>query len=87
MAPIPEGAFRGHLMAEPSVPHLQSLMHHVFTHREESVAIGQQARADMVARFHPRRMSRFVAAHVDRIAHKVLARHGKGSHDHDGDEL
>ena len=53
LVPVREGAFKGHLWAQPSVAHLRQLLRRVLTHRDEARAKGEQARRDMVERFSP----------------------------------
>jgi len=74
MQPIPEGAFAGHLMAEPSVVHLRQLMTEVVSNPDAAAKKGRKAREDMVSRFHPQRLARYVAAHIDRISQTVQER-------------
>ncbi len=43
--------YRGHRWAEPSLPHLKQLLRRAFEDREAGRALGQQAHADIEARF------------------------------------
>ena len=53
LRPIPEGAFAGHLMAEPDERALRGAMRWVSDHPQEAAGLGAQARQDMVERFSP----------------------------------
>ncbi|KAA0178208.1 hypothetical protein FNF27_00062 [Cafeteria roenbergensis] len=53
LRPIPEGAFAGHLMAEPDERALRDAMRWVSDHPQEAAELGAQARRDMVERFSP----------------------------------
>ena len=71
-AELPEAAcaesslFVGHRWAEPSGAHLRAQMRQVFTERAAAKAVGEHARADMIARFaYPR---------VAEIIHRLLER-------------
>ena len=50
---IEEGAFRGHLWAQPSVAHLRQRMRFVHAHHSEAKLLGLRARDDMVASYSP----------------------------------
>jgi glycosyltransferase involved in cell wall biosynthesis len=74
LEPIPDGAFAGHLQAEPDVEHLVALMQRVVAEPEEARARGAAARADMEARFSPELLGEWLERHVDRISRKVDVR-------------
>jgi glycosyltransferase involved in cell wall biosynthesis len=48
---IKEGAFKGHLWANPSTAHLRELLRYVLSHPEEVKKKGIQARRDMIEKF------------------------------------
>ena len=67
LIPVKEGAFKGHLWAEPSESHLRHLLRHVYEHRKEAKARGNVALDDMVRQYAPRVMGQVVADHLRRI--------------------
>ncbi|CAK4704041.1 hypothetical protein LEN26_020798 [Aphanomyces euteiches] len=69
---IEDGAFRGHLWADPSVTHLQELLRRVLTHPDEAKEKGKQARRDMVAKYAP---SVVGAAVVDALSDVLSSLH------------
>jgi glycosyltransferase involved in cell wall biosynthesis len=73
LAPIPEGAFAGHLQAEADVAHLRQLMRHVVQHQSEAIAKGQQARADMVQLYSPSAVASFIEHHLARIGAQLAS--------------
>ncbi|OQR94345.1 hypothetical protein ACHHYP_01433 [Achlya hypogyna] len=73
LVPIQEGAFKGHLWAEPSVDHLTELLLHVHEHKEEAAAKGVQARTDMVAKYAPGILGTLVDGHWQRILAKLAS--------------
>jgi len=73
LAPIPDGAFAGHLQAEADVAHLRQLMRHVVQHQSEAIAKGQQARADMVQLYSPSAVASFIEHHLARIAAQLAS--------------
>mmetsp|Transcript_27542 Transcript_27542/g.60154 ORF Transcript_27542/g.60154 Transcript_27542/m.60154 type:complete len:473 (-) Transcript_27542:185-1603(-) len=78
LSEIPEGAFKGHMWADPSEEHLRELMRLVTERREEAAAKGAQARRDIVERYSPEATAKFVMSQLRRIAVKTSA---PGSHD------
>jgi len=74
LLPVPDGAFAGHLMAEPDAAHLRELLLRVQRAPAEARARGRRARADMRRLYHPRRLARFLNAHFARIEALVLRR-------------
>ena len=50
LVPVKEGAFKGHLWAEPDGEHLRTLLRRVVAEPAEARAKGAQARQDMLAR-------------------------------------
>ncbi|MCO5576470.1 hypothetical protein L7F22_030280 [Adiantum nelumboides] len=64
---VEEGPFKGHLWAEPSVAHLQSLMRHITIHRAEAQGKGWIARLTMVQRFSPDIVTQEIVDHLRRI--------------------
>ncbi|KDO23156.1 hypothetical protein SPRG_09964 [Saprolegnia parasitica CBS 223.65] len=67
LVPILDGAFKGHLWANPSETHLIELLQYVATHPEDAKAKGQRARADMVDKYAPSIVAEIVDAHWQRI--------------------
>ena len=54
LVPVPEDLhLPGHHWAEPSVPHLRTLMRRIYTHHEEARARGMAARQRMLEQFSP----------------------------------
>lgn len=68
---VPEGAFAGHLMAEPSERELARAMRTIVTEPGEAQARGRQAREHMVRKFSPRVFAGQLRNHVERIAIKL----------------
>jgi glycosyltransferase involved in cell wall biosynthesis len=68
LRPIPDGPFRGHLMAEPDEAHLVSLLRRAFEARAEAAHLGMRAREDMIRKFHPRVLAAEVQRHLQRIS-------------------
>eukprot|EP00238_Polyblepharides_amylifera_P011874 CAMPEP_0196591410 /NCGR_PEP_ID=MMETSP1081-20130531/69530_1 /TAXON_ID=36882 /ORGANISM="Pyramimonas amylifera, Strain CCMP720" /LENGTH=414 /DNA_ID=CAMNT_0041914765 /DNA_START=201 /DNA_END=1445 /DNA_ORIENTATION=+ len=65
---VKEGAFKGHLWAEPSEDHLRTLMRHLTEHPAEAKQRGNRARQDMIRRFSPSRVSKILVEQFERIA-------------------
>ena len=64
MVPIEEGAFAGHLWAEPSISHLQNLMRFVYSNQEKARDVGEVGRKYVVDHFSPIVLGRKI---VDRL--------------------
>jgi glycosyltransferase involved in cell wall biosynthesis len=73
LVPIPDGAFAGHLQAEPDAVHLKELLLHVVKFQDEAKAKGKKARSDMIKFYHPRKLAVFLNSHFERIEEIVLA--------------
>jgi hypothetical protein len=73
LIPIPDGAFAGHLQAEPDAGHLKELLLHVVKFQDEAKAKGKKARSDMIKFYHPRKLATFLNTHFERIDEIVLA--------------
>jgi glycosyltransferase involved in cell wall biosynthesis len=71
LRPIPEGAFAGHLMAEPSERALAEAMRAIVREPHVAQARGRQARKDMVQRFSPKEFAKQIHGHIVRIASKL----------------
>lgn len=67
MVPVREGAFAGHLWAEPSQTHLRQLMRRVVTDPAEARRKGKQARRDMQTKYCPRCVAKLVIEELARI--------------------
>lgn len=67
LAPIPDGAFRGHLQAEADIADLRRLMRHLAEQPEEARAVGRAARREVETQFTPAGVARYVEVHVRRI--------------------
>ncbi|XP_034704134.1 uncharacterized protein LOC117928349, partial [Vitis riparia] len=67
MSEVMEGAFRGHLWAEPGVDQLGVLMRHVVSNPEEARGKGRKARKDMISRFSPEIVAGIVTHHIQHI--------------------
>ncbi|KAI9995687.1 hypothetical protein PInf_012755 [Phytophthora infestans] len=70
---IKEGAFKGHMWADPSVKHLKELLLRIKEHPKEAVAKGKQARKDMVDKYSPEIIGEIVLGHISRILEHVTA--------------
>lgn len=64
MSEVPEGPFKGHLWAEPSVEQLRAVMRRVVSNPEEAKGRARRAREDMIRWFSPAVVARIV---VDQI--------------------
>jgi glycosyltransferase involved in cell wall biosynthesis len=73
LIPIPDGAFAGHLQAEPDALHLKELLLHVVQSQDEAKTKGKKARSDMIKLYHPRKLAAFLNIHFERIQEIVLA--------------
>jgi len=74
LAPIPDGAFAGHLQAEVNGDALRQAMRHVVEHQTEAAAVGARARLDMERLYSPGTVAAFVHRQVQRISAAVAAR-------------
>jgi glycosyltransferase involved in cell wall biosynthesis len=74
LAPVPEGPFKGHLMAEPDGRALAALLRAVAEDPAAARARGARARADMLAKFSLDAVAALVEGHVRRIAAAEQAR-------------
>ncbi|KAF1794779.1 Glycosyl transferase, family 1 [Phytophthora cactorum] len=70
---ITDGAFRGHMWADPSVEHLKELLLWIKEHPKDAVAKGKQARKDMVDKYSPEIIGEIVLGHISRILEHVAA--------------
>jgi hypothetical protein len=68
LAPVPDGAFKGHLMAEPDARALAALLSEIVADPAAARARGARARADMLQRYSLAAMTALVESHVRRIA-------------------
>eukprot|EP00741_Cyanophora_paradoxa_P004321 tig00000792_g4195.t1 len=57
LVPVPEGPFKGHLWAQPSVYSLREIMRWVFEHREEARGRGRRARRDVSEKYSLQRLA------------------------------
>ncbi|OWZ22319.1 hypothetical protein PHMEG_0002980 [Phytophthora megakarya] len=78
---IAEGAFRGHMWADPSVKHLKELLVRIKEHPEEAIAKGKQARKDMVDKYSPEIIGEIVLKHITRILEHVAAQEAAAVHE------
>jgi glycosyltransferase involved in cell wall biosynthesis len=74
LTPVPDGAFAGHLMAEPDVVHLATLLRRVMEDQEDAARRGAAARRDMLRLYRPSTLGKFVVAHLERIRWFVAVR-------------
>lgn len=74
LAPIPDGAFAGHLQAEPDARALAALLRHVVLEQGEARAKGAAGRRDMLERFSPAAIAADVRGHLSRIDAVLAAR-------------
>ena len=58
------GHFAGHRWAEPSLPHLRSLLREVFSNRDDARLKGARARAEILERFDQPAVARIAADHL-----------------------
>lgn len=72
LLPIPDGAFAGHLQAEPDPAHLAELMLYVYKHPNEAAQKGVLARQDMINYYEPLKLALFLNAHFHRINDVVV---------------
>ena len=67
LVPVREGAFKGHLWAEPDGGHLRELLRRVASDPAEARAQGAPARAHMLARFTPAKVTDVVEEELARL--------------------
>ena len=67
LEPVPEGAFKGHLWASPSVKGLQALMRGVFSDPGQARAVGAKGREHVIGKYSPESVGNIVLAHLYRI--------------------
>ena len=80
LVPVKEGAFKGHLSAEPSETHLRHLLRHLFGNRTDAKMRGRAARADMTRLYAPHIMGGIVAGHLKRIEEVLRRRSADSGH-------
>ncbi|MQL77663.1 hypothetical protein Taro_010070 [Colocasia esculenta] len=68
MSKVPEGPFKGHLWAEPSVEQLRALMRRVVSNPEEAERRAARAREDMIQRFSPAVVARIVVDQILKVS-------------------
>ncbi|OQS06428.1 hypothetical protein THRCLA_01532 [Thraustotheca clavata] len=68
---IEEGAFKGHLWANPSVKYLSELLVHVYNNPEEAKKKGAIARSDMIAKYSPHILAEMIDTHWQRILRSI----------------
>lgn len=85
LLPIPDGAFAGHLQAEPDAKQLAGLMQQVYNQPEQAAAKGKKARDDMVEYYHPNKLARFLNAQFERVERVVLNNDKEEQKKHDDD--
>lgn len=75
LAPIPEGAFRGHLQAEVDLAAMRRIMRHVTTPEGQAEARGKgvQARRDMERFYSPTSVAAFVEHQLARLVAEAAA--------------
>ena len=78
LVPVREGAFAGHMWAEPSLSHLREQMRAVVADRPHARAVAERARSDMVELYSPRVLAASVSAHLQRIGAVIDARGAAG---------
>jgi glycosyltransferase involved in cell wall biosynthesis len=66
--------FASHRWAEPSLPHLRSLMREVFTHRDTARLKGARARAEILERFDQPVVARIAAEHLSNLLGRPAVR-------------
>ena len=76
LAPIPDGAFAGHLQAEVSLPARRAAMRRVLAAQGEAAARGARARERMLQRYAPAVVAARAAKLAEDLAARVAARRG-----------
>ena len=71
MSEIKEGAFKGHLWAEPSSSHLQEILRDIHKNKDRAMRKGKQGRSDMVEYFSPSVMAEEVISRLQKIEKKL----------------
>ena len=74
LVPVREGAFEGHMWAQPSLSHLREQMRAVVADRARARAVAARARSDMVEHYSPPVLAASVSAHLERIGALINAR-------------
>mmetsp|Transcript_6481 Transcript_6481/g.15898 ORF Transcript_6481/g.15898 Transcript_6481/m.15898 type:complete len:131 (+) Transcript_6481:251-643(+) len=75
LVPVEQGAFKGHLWAEPSRTHLRSIMRWVWENPEEARRRGEVGRAHILAHYAPDTVAQVVHRELLRIAAQLQRRH------------
>jgi glycosyltransferase involved in cell wall biosynthesis len=74
LAPIPDGAFEGHLQAEADLVHLRDVLLRVAAHPAAAAEKGAEARKIMVERYAPREVGAYLAYQFARVREAVFER-------------
>ena len=84
---IPDGAFKGHMWASPSVSHLRQHLRHIVSDPQDAKSRGKAARADMVQKYAPQVLAKVVLGHLERIQAEHLNPTHIGSYNDAQEEL
>jgi len=74
LVPVREGAFKGHLWADPSVDGLRRLLRSVFSDPASAREVGKRGGAWVRERYNPQRVGALVLAELRTIAATLIAR-------------
>lgn len=67
LEPVPNGAFKGHLWASPSVAGLREIMRSVRDNPGAARDVGEKGRRHVMERYSPERVGNIVLSHLYRI--------------------
>uniref|UniRef100_A0A6U4RKD1 Glycosyl transferase family 1 domain-containing protein n=1 Tax=Hemiselmis andersenii TaxID=464988 RepID=A0A6U4RKD1_HEMAN len=71
LVPVREGAFKGHLWADPSVPALREIMRHCFQHPSQAREVGRAGMRHVRENYNPDMVGEVVMKHLYRIEGKI----------------
>ena len=71
LVPVRNGAFSGHLWAQPSILHLSEMMRYVVANPVGAAVKAKRAREDMVKLYSPTALAATVLGHLDRIGARL----------------
>jgi glycosyltransferase involved in cell wall biosynthesis len=67
MEVVPDGAFKGHMWASPSLSNLRQHLRHIVSDPQEAKVRGHAARRDMITKYAPQVLAQTIRSHLARI--------------------